>query len=504
MHSLVTTEVRTDIAPDILSLLKRVNHHLADRDITAYLVGGVVRDMVLGRRVEDIDIAVACDALEVASRVADDLDGKYVLLDEDNGVGRVVLSARDRKWELDFSTIEGGIEQDLARRDLTIDAMAIELEELLRNPQSPVLIDPSGGQEDCNRGVIKMVSDSAFADDPVRLLRAVRLAAELSFKIDKATEALIKRQAHLIDSVAGERVREELLRLLVLPAGGRHLESLEDLGLLDNIFPELVVTKGVTQPREHCWDVFEHSLRTVGAVDFLLREGNWEYAGREALEAVPWSVELAQRFSCEVGHGSNRKALLRLAALLHDIAKPQTKVVEQTGRTRFLGHPQEGALVVTDIMERLRFSTREIKLVEIMVRYHLRPTQMSHEGLPTNRAIYRYFRDSGEAGIDILFLSLADHLATRGENFDIAHWREHAEIVAHVLARHAEEETLTASLKLVDGHDLINLYGLRPGPNFAEILEAVREAQAAGEVTTREEALQYIQHTLNISLRKDK
>ena len=316
-------------------------------------------------------------------------------------------------------------------------------------------------------------------------------------------EKQIKHHARLIGRVAGERVREELLRLLVLPDGGQHLESLEGLGLLDNIFPELVPTKGVTQPREHCWDVFEHSLRTVKAVDFLLREGDWEYAGGEALEAVPWSAELAQHFSREVGHGSTRKTLLRLAALLHDIAKPQTKMVEQTGRTRFLGHPQEGALAVTAILARLRFSTREIKLVEILVRYHLRPTQMSHEGLPTNRAIYRYFRDAGEAGIDILFLSLADHLATRGENFDIAHWREHAEIVAHVLAKRAGEEKLTAPPKLVDGHDLIDLFELTPGPRFAEILEAVREAQAAGEVTTREEALQYIQHTLDISLRKD-
>jgi poly(A) polymerase len=484
MYSLVTTEVKTDIAPDILSLLKRVNHSLTDRGITAYLVGGVVRDMMLGRQVEDIDIAVAHNALEVASRMADDLNGKYVPLDEDHGVGRVVLTAEERKWELDFSTIEGGIEPDLARRDFTIDAMAIELGELLRNPQSPVLIDPSGGQEDCNLGVIRVVT-------------------ELSFMIDEDTEALIKRHAQLIGSVAGERVREELLRLLVLPAGGQHLESLEDLGLLDSIFPELVSTKGVTQPREHCWDVFEHSLRTVKAVDFLLREGDWEYAGTEALETVPWSLELAQHFSREVGHGSTRKALLRLAALLHDIAKPQTKMVEPTGRTRFLGHPQEGALAVTDIMDRLRFSTREIKPVEIMVRYHLRPTQMSHEGLPTNRAIYRYFRDAGETGIDILFLSLADHLATRGGNLDMAHWREHAEIIAHVLTRHAGEEKLTAPPKLVDGHDLINLSGLSPGPRFAEILEAVREAQAAGEVTTREEALQYIQHTLNISLRKD-
>lgn len=500
----MTPEVKISIAPDILPLLTRIHHCLAAQGITAYIAGGMVRDILLDREVEDIDIAVAGDALEVAARVADDLRGKYVPLDEDNRISRVVLTVADRKWELDFTTIEGSIEQDLARRDFTIDAMAIGLEEMINEPQSTPIIDPFHGQDDLERGVIRVVGESAFVDDPVRLLRAVRLAAEHSFIIDEKTEALIQGQANLIGNVAGERVREELLRLLNLPCGGQHLRYLEELGLLSGLFPEMTQTKGVTQPKEHRWDVFEHSLRTVLAVDFLLREGDWEYAGEEVLQAVPWSEALAQHFSSEVGHGSTRKSLLRLAALLHDIAKPQTKTIEESGKTRFLGHAQEGATAVTDIMERLRFSAREIKLVETVVRYHLRPTQMSHEGLPTSRAIYRYFRDTGEAGIDILFLSLSDHLAARGENLDLAHWREHAEVMAYVLARHAEEEKLTAPPKLLDGHDLIELFGLSPGPRFAEILEAVREAQAAGELATREEALKYIERNLNIPSRKDK
>jgi len=504
MYSLVMPEVKISIAPDIISLLARIQQYLADRGITAYLAGGMVRDMLLGRSVQDVDIAVAGDALEVASKMAADLDGRYVPLDEENGIGRVVLTEADRKWELDFTTIAGSIEQDLARRDFTIDALAIRLAEMIRGPQPPLIIDPFHGQDDLNGGMIKVVGKSAFIDDPVRLLRAVRLAAELSFIIHKDTEELVRRDAHLIASVAGERVREELLRLLNLPRGGQHLKYLEGLGLLGSLFPELAQTKGVTQPKEHFWDVFEHSLRTVQAVDFLLREGDWEYAGREALAAVPWSEALAQHFASEVGHGSTRKSLLRLAALLHDIAKPQTKTVEESGRTRFLGHAQEGATAVTDIMERLRFSVREIKLTETLVRYHLRPTQMSHEGMPTNRAIYRYFRDTGEAGTDILFLSLADHLAARGEGFDPDGWREHTEVVAHVLAKRAEEEKLAAPPKLLDGHDLINIFGLIPGPRFAEILEAVREAQAAGEITNREEALNYIVHNLNIPLRKEK
>jgi len=499
----MTPEVKIAIAPDVLSLLNRIHRCLADHGITAYLTGGMVRDMRLGREVEDIDLAVAGDALEVASTLADELGGRYVCLDEENGVGRVVLAAADKKWELDFSTIEDGVEADMARRDFTIDAMAVELAELLRRPESPALIDPLCGEQDLNAGLIRVVSEASFPADPVRLLRAVRLAAELSFTIHDRTKTLIRKYAHLIDSVAGERIREELLRLLVLPQGGRHLRCLEELGLLGEIFPELAQTRGVTQPKEHYWDVFEHSLRTVQAVDFLLREGEWDYAGPELLEAVPWSEELVQHFSQEVGYGSNRKSLLRLVALLHDIAKPQTRTVEASGRTRFLGHAGEGALAVTGIMERLRFSKRETKLVELMVRHHLRPTQMCQGGLPTGRAIYRYFRDTGEAGIDTLFFSLADHLAARGKNLDIPHWREHAQVMAYVLARHAEEGKATTPPKLVNGHDLIDIFGLSPGPRFAEILEAVREAQATGEISTREEALDYINNILNIGLKKN-
>ncbi|MBA7624739.1 A-adding tRNA nucleotidyltransferase [subsurface metagenome] len=413
----------------------------------------------------------------------------------------MILSDEGAKWELDFSTLQGSLEQDLARRDFTIDAMAIELETAI---QSPVLIDPFGGQNDLRQGIIRAVAETAFPSDPVRLLRAVRLAAELGFRIESQTETLIQRYSHLIAGVAGERVREELLRLLAMSRSGQFLTYLDELGLLTAIFPELVQTKGAEQPKEHFWDVFEHSIKTVVAVDFLLRQGDWEYAGEEVLAAVPWSTELKQHFDREVSHGSTRKSLLKLAVLLHDLAKPQTKTIEESGRIRFLGHAKEGATIATDILERLRFSTKEIKLVEVMVRYHLRPTQMSHEELPSRRAIYRYFRDAGEAGIDILFLSLADHLASRGQYLDLAQWQEHAQLVAYVLAQHFEAESLTVPAKLIDGHDLMDKFGLSPGPKIGEILEAVREAQAAGEVTTQEEAFAYIEHLLASSSSKNK
>jgi len=485
------------------ALLFKVSDFLTKQDIQWYVVGGFVRDVLLRRDTADIDIVVTADVLEIAPKVATALGGKYVLLDKVNRVGRVVLAnegapSTKGQWQLDFATLKGNIEQDLAQRDFTIDAMAIDLSQLEKNYADSQLIDPFNGWGDLHQGVIRAVSEAAFKSDAARLLRAVRLAAELEFSIDKETEALIQGYSHLVASVAGERLREELLRLLAIPRAGQLLPYLDKLGLITALIPEIAETKGVEQPKEHFWNVFDHTIQTVVAVDFLLRQGAWEYAGEEVLAGVPWSVVLAEHFDLEVSSGSTRRLLLKLAALLHDIAKPQTKATDAAGRVRFLGHTQQGATIAAGILERLRFSVKEARLVEIMVRHHLRPGQMTHDGLPSRKAIYRYFRDTGEAGIDILFLSLADHLATRGPHLSIAHWQEHTEIVEYVLAQRFQEESLVVPPKLVDGHDLINIFGMSPGPRIGELLEAVREAQASGELTTREEALAYIrQHLLS-------
>ena len=497
MYPQTMEDLKLYVRPDASRLLTDVSRFLAEEGIQSYLVGGFVRDMLLGRDTSDIDIAIATDALKIAPRVADVLGGRYVPLDEENGVGRVILlqnkAQAKGRWELDFATLKGSLEQDLAERDFTIDAMAFELDKIAEPGFSAdSLTDPFDGRDDLRRGVVRVVSETALETDAARLIRAIRLAAELDFNIDSETEKLIRHHSHLIAGVAGERVREELLRLLAMPQAGQWLAYLDELGILTALIPELAPTKGVDQPKVHVWDIFDHSLQTVSAVEFLLREGTWEHAGEEILAAVPWSTRLSQHFDQEVSHGSTRRSLLKLAALLHDIAKPQTKTVDEDGRARFLGHPQEGGATAAGILERLKFSTREIKLVELMVLYHLRPLQMSHEELPTRRAIYRYFRDTGEAGIDILFLSMADHLATRGPYLDLAQWQRHTQIVEYVLTRHFEEESLSVPPKLVDGHDLIKIFGLNPGPRVGELLESLRETQAAGEVTTRQQALDYI------------
>ncbi|MBI2860275.1 MAG: CCA tRNA nucleotidyltransferase [Chloroflexi bacterium] len=494
-------KLNLDISADVSAVLLRVIGFLSEKGVRSYLTGGFVRDMLLGRDTADIDIAVARDALETGQEIAAALDGKYVLLDRENGVARVVLEdpSGSGRWMIDLSTLRGDAVEDMSRRDFTINAMAVNVDSLrpmLEEPGGVALapeeiIDPFGGQGDLERRLIRAVSPSVFPSDAVRLLRAVRLAGELDFTIEEETSVMIERCCQLITGVAGERVREELLRILAVP-GGHLIVLMDKLGLLTAVFPELAPARGVDQPVVHFWDVYRHSIETVAAVDFLLRRGGWEYGGEEALAPVPWSEALERHFEQDTG-GATGRVLLKLAALLHDIAKPQTKrAVEEGGRVRFLGHATEGAAVVAGILEKLRFSTREIKRVSLIIENHLRPSQMSSDGLPTRRAIYRFFRDTGDAGIDLLYLNLADHLAARGPNLDWQGWLEHCRTAAYVLEQHFSQEAAAAPPKLVDGHELMNAFGLGPGPRLGELLEAVREAQAAGEVTTREAALEYV------------
>lgn len=487
---------RVSLGRDVPSILAGAADFLVRQGINSYLVGGYIRDTLLGRATRDIDIAVAEAAPEVAQKLAEALHGRYVLLDEANGIARVVVPAGDAapesQWHLDLSTIRGNIEADLSRRDFTIDAMAIDLREVGEDG-SASLLDPFWGKRDLEERLIRAVGDTAFEDDPARLIRAVRLAAAYGFTIEEETEILLSKQGQLIRQVAGERVREELCRILASRNAAHFLFYLDRLGLLTAIIPELTATKGVEQPREHYWDVFHHSIEAVAALERLLN-GEKEV---EFLALAPHLVPHIEGFEEEIGIGVTRAVLMKLAALLHDIAKPQTKTMEADGRARFLGHTKEGASIAGDILQRLRFSNRETGMVQKMIEAHLRLWQMGgDQGMPTRRAIYRYFRDTGDVSIDIMFLTLADFLATQGPNLDLTEWRRHCGMMGYVLSQREEDEALVRPLKLLDGDDLMKILGLKPGPKVGELLEAVREAQGAGEIATREEALAFAQRRL--------
>lgn len=489
------THITLSVRPDAAALLTHLDSFSRSLPVEPYLVGGYVRDAFIGRPSRDIDLTLDGNVMVIGREMADTLKGTFVLLDEVHQVVRIVTPIGGEKWNIDLAALRGTIEDDLAKRDFTVDAIAVPLSPIQPGFNRMHAIDPLGGVPDIERKRIRATGDMVFRDDPARLLRAFRLAAELGFTVTPETEALIQRDRSLVQMVSGERVHEELGRILETPSAGPALRHLDRLGLLQFLMPELAAAKGVTQPPEHHWDVFDHSIETVIAAERLWKEmtaGAGHWAHFRFTEAV--RAHLGEPVG---GGGLTRKGLLKLAALLHDIAKPETKTVEPNGRIRFLGHAQRGARTAEIILDRFRFSSREKKLVTAMIAHHLRPGFLSNAPEPpTRRAIYRYFRDTADAAIAVLFLSLADHLATRGPAFDENAWRAHLEVTEYMLAQWMARETTVSPPKLLDGHRLIREFGLPPGPHIGRLLESVREAQAAGEITTETEALEFLRKEL--------
>jgi len=474
----------------LLGDLRRVwRRHYAD----GYIVGGCLRDLLLDRPVRDIDVALAGDPTLLAQLAAEATGGRAFPLDEERGIMRVVLPEGAAVSYVDITRLRGDIESDLAQRDFTIDAMALPLPAVSRRAPQP-LIDPYAGADDLRGGLVRAVSDGIFREDGLRLLRAVRLCAEIGFFLDDITAALVRRDAAYLDPVAPERKRDELARILATRESGGSLRQLDGLGLLEQVLPEVTACRGVTQPKEHYWDVFDHLIETVVALDFMLSEeepaGGREHAfWHDLWEQLAWLPGSREHFREELVGGRSRAAVLKLAGLLHDIAKPETKAPDRTGRIRFLGHVDLGAEKAASIMQRLRFSNVETRLVATIVESHLRPGQMSNEGPPTQRAVYRFFRDTADAALDVLFLTLADHLAARGPRLHLQTWRKHVAFVSYILGRYHLELPPTPPVRLVTGEDVMSELEIAPGPLVGRLLAAIEEARALGEISTREEAL---------------
>jgi poly(A) polymerase len=472
------------------NLIVRLSQIAREQNRQAYLVGGFVRDHLLKRYTADIDIAVSGNALVFARHTASQLDAKYVELDSDNGVARVIVSTPGAEsYQIDLSSLQGDIQDDLGRRDFTVDAMASDLAGWAGNLDNATIIDPFHGADDLKSRKLRALNDHVFQADGVRLLRGIRLAAELDFTIEPCTEGLIRASAGLIAGGPGARVREELLRILAFTDSARWVRYMDNTGLLTGIFPPLAEAKVTTQPKEHHWNVFDHMVETLAATEYLLHEHEWPYGKSEIRQCIPWTSAVRAHFRNEVSRGSTRAMLVKMSALLHDIAKPRTKTVEESGKVRFLGHPQQWAEIADEIMTGLRFSRKEIDFVKTLIHYHLRPVQMAPDGeLPTHRAIYRFCRDVDSAAIDVLFLALADYLATRGPELSLDHWHSHCRVINYILHESVRQKEAAPSW-LVTGNDLISSFNLTPGKDIGRILAVLHEAQAVGEITNRNQAL---------------
>ncbi len=474
------------------ALLEDLHRLLSAEGTETYLVGGFLRNLVLKKPTADIDLCVIGNGFSAASKISRHFKATQIVLDADNDVTRVMLPG----FQLDISGTPD-ISANLARRDFNLNAMAAPLSALNHgNLQIHAIVDPMQGLRDIKNRVIRVTSSEVFRADPIRLIRAIRLSAELGFELDEQTQSLITTHAGLISTVAGERIREELLKLLETSQTGIWEKCLE-LGLLLSIFTELDPCYRHPQPYEHTWDVLEHSIKTIYALDAILGKSVWPYQKPEITSEIYRDSNFEKYFIQQISGTSRIRTLAKLAALLHDIAKPQTRSTDPDGRVRFTGHPLEGSRITSEILTRLRFSKKEISLVEKMVCYHLRPVQMNPDGqLPSSKAIYRYFRDLSEAATATLYLSLADHLATDGPNLMVANWQEHVNIVAHILSEQKRQLTRLTPKRLITGTDLIERFALRPGPRIKILLGEIAEAQAAGEIKTRREAFKFISQRL--------
>ena len=464
----------------------------------AWLVGGVVRDALLGREVQDIDIAVPGDAGPVGHAVAEHLGATAVPVPAWNVV-RVALPgfAEDsRPFLIDISGFAGFIEDDLRSRDFTVDAMSIPIDCWESDQRFDAIIDPLNGKADLARRILRAGGDGVFIDDPGRMLRAVRVAQQVGLRMEPGTARLIRRDAHLLHRVSPERVRDEFMTILAATGARPQLEVLDRLDLLCRVIPELEATKRCEQPRSHhYWDVWGHLLHCVEYAE----EVTAGHRNNAIYTMAPWTAKEDAYFAEVIGDGHTRRTVLKLAALLHDIAKPQTRAADADGRVRFLGHSEEGAKVVVQRLTSLRMSRRITDLVSEMVLHHLRPSQLRNgTAMPSPRAIFRYYRDVGDASVDTLYLAMADVLAARGPDLSPERWANYARMVAAVLEAGAEQPgNRDGDPPLINGHDLMDALDLPPGPRIGSLLASLREAEAVGEISSRDDAINLAARLVN-------
>jgi putative nucleotidyltransferase with HDIG domain len=442
-----------------------------------YLVGGYVRDWLLGRfssarLPKDFDYSVKNgSAVKLAQEVAAKLDGHFVMLDQDNDTARVVL---DNGTQIDLAGCVGGtIETDIQRRDLTINAMAWD-------PDQPEnVIDLVGGQSDLNTKIIRAISEQAFVEDPLRLLRTFRFASSLGFAIDPNTMKMVQTHAQKLARVASERISYETFAIMETSRAGQTVRAMSAAGLLDIIFPEMLEMHRVPPNSFHHLPLYDHSLEALDKAE----------AGFHLLP--DWARE---PFDWPLSNQISRLGATKLASLLHDIGKPQTWAVQQDGRHTFIGHDKIGADMSFETSKRLKWSKPVERFTANLIRWHLRPGALFHQGEPTERAIHRFYKSVGDETPQLILLAQADFRSTCGPGLADKQNRQHLENCLLELLRGyiVFREGTRSTNKLLDGTDVMNILNIAPGPAIGQLLEELEEAQALREVVTREQATEFV------------
>ena len=454
-------------------------------DMPAWLVGGTPRDRLLARDTIDLDVVVDAPTESAARAVARAVGGAACFeLSEDFSGWRVV--ARDRSWQVDIQPLRGGsLLADLALRDFTVNAIA----EPIAGGEP---IDPLGGAADLAAQRLRMASSHAFADDPLRVLRLVRLALDLGLDPDADTTRAASLAAPRLRSVSGERVFMELRRIIASPRALDGLALMDSLGITAAVLGELDSLRGVQQSRYHHRDVHGHTLEVLEHTVALQADPAAILGSADLAEPV--AALLSEPLADELTRGE----ALRWGALLHDAAKPLTSAVRPDGRVTFLEHDTRGAELARDVLERFRASERLRTHIAGLVRHHLRLGFLVHEPQPlARRTVFEYLRVTSPVAVDVTLLSVVDRLATRGD-------RAAESIDAHMgLAR----TMLTDALRwrtdgppqpLWRGDQLAAALEIPTGPRLGEVLRELAAAQYAGEISTREQALAHARQLIEI------
>lgn len=457
----------------VLRRLGRARDRLleAGNDHRLYLVGGTLRDIALERAPADYDFAVSGSGIEFARTFSDLVHGRMVVLSEPDDEVRVVSRGR----VFDFNGFgDGTIEDDLRRRDFTINAMASEL---LPDGVGR-LLDPFKGLDDIRLGVIRPVSADSLRSDPLRLLRALRLSLELGLSVDDSV--LAQGRSVTLTQTAAERIGAELLRILECPGSGDALVRLYELGRLVEILPEFAPVLEDDKLRQH-------SLRTCLKIDEIVSApsffSRFEPEWHDYFDS--WGAETDEDEGLPF-----RRAVLKLAGLLHDIAKPQTRFSTADGDTHFYGHDSIGARVAERMVRNnLRLSRQQVKMIHTHVQEHMRLHLLATGTELTDRAIRRYFRDLGEEAFGMMITCYADGWATAGRTSHLE------QTICRMIRQKRAEDARAAVTRFVTGHDLIAL-GLEPGPAFKVILQELEDLQLEGTIESREAGLEYLRTNL--------
>jgi len=431
-----------------------------------YIVGGTLRDLLLGHPPTDCDLVTTSDPLHYAHRLAAATGGKLVPLGKP---GKMVYRVVTADLVYDICPVAGGsIETDLKRRDFTVNALALDV-------CNGRITDIAGGRADIRAGRIRMVSREALSADPLRMLRAFRIGAALGFSLEPSTMAAVSRLAGRITVSAPERIREELVKFFQTPASHTYLEQMAQSGLLFNIFPELKPLGDCRQNRHHRHDVWHHTLAAYGVLENLL-------SVKPRAEPKIWELVSATTI---------QGWMLKFATLIHDAGKPATRTRAADGAFHFHGHQKMGGRLAAAIADRLRCSSSEKERLCFLVEHHMRPMQLfllGERSRLTPRALARFFVRCGQRTPDILLLSLADHGGK--ETADAALPNAFSSFIIDLYERFRQEAGPRLQIRLpISGHDLVQELGLSPSPLFATILAEIRKALLTGEVTDRDSAL---------------